>query len=69
MYKDSKFEQIGINFQHNAIDIEDAKSKFAYSCECCCNKGRNVPCDRCGIAVAHNLVVACFVDNTNNASI
>lgn len=61
----SKFEQIGINYQYAARDMEDANNKFEYSCNCCCNRGRNVPCDRCGIAVAHNLVVACFTDKAN----
>jgi hypothetical protein len=63
MYKNNDaFEQIGINYQHDAISIEDANNKFARSCYACCHKGRNVSCDRCGIAVAHNLVVAIFKD-------
>ena len=61
MYNDA-FEQIGINYQHEAVSIEDANKLFARSCNACCHKGRNVPCSRCGIAVAHNFVVAIFKD-------
>ena len=63
MYKNNdSFEQIGVNYQHEAVSIDDANKLFARSCNACCHKGRNVSCDRCGIAVAHNFVVAIFND-------
>lgn len=58
-----KFERIGVNFQYEATSIEQANKSFAYSCECCCNKGVRLECDRCAIAHAHGLVVAYFDDN------
>lgn len=57
-----KFEEIGIQYQYSANNIEQAQKSFKYSCDCCCAKGRNVPCDRCPIAQAHSLVVAFFND-------
>ena len=57
------FEQIGINYQYAALTLEQAKRSFDYSCKCCINKGRNTPCDRCGIEQAHNMVCAIFKDN------
>ena len=56
----TKFEQIGINYQHNARSIADANKSFEYSCNCCCNKGMHLDCDRCAISAVHNMVVACF---------
>lgn len=64
MYNTS-FETIGINHQYDATTPEIASKRFAYSCDCCCKKGRNVPCDKCGIAVAHALVMAIFNDNND----
>jgi hypothetical protein len=58
-----KFERIGVNFQYEASSIEQANRSFEYSCECCCTKGIRLNCDRCAIAQAHSLVVACFDDN------
>lgn len=60
------FEQVGINFQYDARSIEDANKKFEYSCDCCCNKGRNKPCDQCKIAIAHRFIVAFFNDQKTN---
>lgn len=62
------FEQVGINMQYDARSIEDANDKFERSCNCCCNKGRNKPCDKCRIADVHNLVVAFFNDQNHNAN-
>ena len=59
----TKFEQVGINYQYNASNIQEANKSFSYSCNCCCNKGMRIDCDRCAIAHVHNLVVACFNDN------
>lgn len=56
------FEQIGINAQYDANNIHDANKAFAWSCKCCCYKGTRISCDRCGIAFAHDLVVANFRD-------
>ena len=56
----TKFEQIGINMQYDAVNKEDALHKFARSCECCCNKGLHIECDRCAIATVHHLVLASF---------
>lgn len=56
----SKFEQIGVNMQYEAPTKEIAQRKFSRSCECCCNKGLNIKCDRCAIATVHQLVVASF---------
>ena len=56
----TKFEQIVINFQHNAYTKEDAKRYFDYSCTCCCMRGMRIECDRCAIACAHKHVVATF---------
>ena len=58
--KMTKFEQIGINRQYDAASIEEANKTFARSCECCCNRGMHIDCDKCGIAFAHSLVVASF---------
>lgn len=58
----TKFEQVGVNYQYDAKSIEQANKSFAYSCNCCCNKGMRLDCDRCAIAATHNLVVACFND-------
>ena len=56
----TKFEQVGVNMQYESATKEIAQRKFARSCECCCNKGICIECDRCSIAVVHNLVMACF---------
>lgn len=58
----TKFEQVGVNYQYDAATIEQANKSFEYSCACCCHKGMRIKCDRCAIACAHNLVVACFSD-------
>ena len=56
----TKFEQVGINYQYSANSKEDAGRNFRYSCRCCCERGMHIDCDRCGIAVVHNLVIAAF---------
>lgn len=56
----TKFEQIGINYQYDARTKEEANRSFKYSCECCCNRGMHIECERCAIACVHNLVVASF---------
>ena len=58
----TKFEQIGVNYQYDAKTMEQAHKSFMYSCNCCCNKGMRIDCDRCAIAQANALVMACFND-------
>ena len=59
----TKFEQVGVNYQNNAESKEQANRSFRYSCECCCTRGMHIECDRCAIAVAHNLTIAAFENN------
>lgn len=59
----TKFEQIGVNYQNDAESKEQANRSFRYSCECCCTRGMHIECDRCAIAVAHNLTIAAFENN------
>ena len=56
----TKFEQIGINYQYEADSKEKANKSFDYSCKVCCNRGMHLECDKCAIAVVHNLVIASF---------
>ena len=56
----TKFEQVGVNMQYDSDSKEIAQKKFSRSCECCCNKGMQIKCDRCAIATVHQLVVASF---------
>lgn len=59
----TKFEQVGVNYQNDAESKEQANRSFRYSCECCCTRGLHIECDRCAIAVAHNLTIAAFENN------
>ena len=56
----TKFEQVGVNMQYEALTKEIAQKKFSRSCDCCCNKGMQINCDRCQIATVHQLVMASF---------
>ena len=56
----TKFEQVGVNMQYESTTKEIAQQKFSRSCECCCNKGLRINCDRCAIATVNQLVVASF---------
>lgn len=56
----TKFEQVGVNMQYDAPTKEIAIKKFSRSCECCCNKGIRLECDRCSIETVHRLVIASF---------
>lgn len=56
----TKFEQVGVNMQYEAETKEIAVRKFSRSCECCCNKGLQIKCDRCAISTVHQLVIASF---------
>ena len=59
----TKFEQVGVNYQNDAESKEQANRSFRHSCECCCTRGMHIECDRCAIAVAHNLTIAAFENN------
>ena len=59
----TKFEQVGVNMQYESDTKEIARKKFSRSCECCCNKGMCIECDKCSIAVVHQLVMASFENN------
>lgn len=54
----TKFEQIGVNRQYDSTN-----KSFNHSCNCCCNKGMRIECDKCSIAYVHNLIIAYFDDN------
>lgn len=56
----TKFEQVGVNMQYEATTKEVAIRKFSRSCECCCNKGMRIECNKCSIATVYQLVVASF---------
>lgn len=58
----TKFERIGVNYQFDATNIEDANKAFSNSCKCCCNKGIRLECDKCAIEYTHQLIVAYFAD-------
>lgn len=58
----TKFETIGVYYQHNAYSKANANSLFHHSCELCCNRGMHIECDRCAIEAAHSMVIACFDD-------
>ena len=53
-----KFEQIGVCLQNESDTVKEAQCKFARSCEICCNRGLQIKCDQCAIAIAHKLTVA-----------
>lgn len=59
----TKFEQVGVNMQYDSLTKEMAIKRFTRSCECCCNKGIHIDCDKCSIATVHQLVVASFENN------
>ena len=61
----TKFETIGVNRQYEAESTSEANKAFARSCECCCNKGMHLDCDKCTIAHVHSMVVAYFADKAN----
>lgn len=56
----TKFEQVGVNYQYEARNTQEANKSFQYSCKCCCTKGIHLECDRCAIATVHGLMVAYF---------
>lgn len=57
----TKFEQIGVEYQHEACTCHEANKSFKRSCECCVLKGMNISCDRCAIKQAHLQTIACIL--------
>lgn len=57
----TKFEQVGTTYQLESETVAEAMRKFQYSCDVCCCRGMNIPCDRCAIATANKMVVAALV--------
>lgn len=59
----TKFERIGVELQDDAISIEEANQRFAYSCKLCCERGirqkirHNTDVCQCKISEAHELRV------------
>ena len=56
----TKFERIGVSFQHDARSKAEANLSFKYSCRVCCERGLPINCERCAIASANDLTVAAF---------
>ena len=56
----SKFEEIGINRQYEAVNIMEAKRSFEISCEICATKGKYINCAHCMIANVHQLITEIF---------
>lgn len=51
------FDDKGCQLQMESETMSEAQRRFEYSCECCCTKGRRIPCDRCPIAATHEAVM------------
>ena len=51
------FESIGVAKQCSAPSVDYAQKSFKKSCTICVHTGKNIPCDRCHIASAHNDVI------------
>lgn len=58
----TKFEKIGVNYQFDANNIEEANKAFERSCNACCHMGRRAKCKQCAIDCTHTMVVAYFND-------
>lgn len=56
----NKFERVGVNLQYAATNKQQAQRSFSYSCDCCCNMGMRLDCDKCAISHVHSMVVAYF---------
>lgn len=50
------FEEKGVNRQYGAKNVCKANKEFENSCTKCALQGRQIECDRCPIAYAHELV-------------
>ena len=60
----TKIEQISVNRQYEDETVREANKAFDHSCDCCCNRGMKIDCERCSIEFVHSLVVACFNEKT-----
>lgn len=60
----TKFEQVGVNYQHDSCSKREANQNFKYSCRVCCERGIRIECDRCAIAATHSMVVAALESAT-----
>lgn len=56
----TKFEQVGVDLQYDALSVRDAVKSFRYSCKVCCRRGMRIDCDRCAIRATHDMTVASF---------
>ena len=54
----NKFEQNGVNIQNECHTKGMAIERFKKSCNICCLHGLHIECNRCAIAVAHNMAIA-----------
>lgn len=55
-----KFETIGTERQYESASKYEADRNFRISCTICCTRGMHICCDKCAIAVAHDLMTATF---------
>jgi hypothetical protein len=53
----TRFEQIGVNKQYCAHNIDEANNNFSDSCTRCSTSGRHRDCDRCSITLAHEFML------------
>lgn len=56
----TRFEEIGVGFQQNAMSKRDADRSFHSSCRCCCERGMRLNCDRCAIFETHSIMISIF---------
>lgn len=56
----SFFDAKGVQLQEEAETAREAEKRFAYSCRRCGEMGRNVACDSCPIAEAHEVCMDVF---------
>lgn len=56
----TKFEQIGISYQQSSMSKHEANKNFQYSCRVCCNRGLQIDCDRCAIAISNIATISAF---------
>lgn len=49
----TRFQETGVERQETAMTVKAAVRAFERSCDLCCCRGYQTPCDQCPIAVAH----------------
>ena len=57
------FEAVGVDYQHNATNIYEAKKAFKKSCSKCSMQGKYITCDSCAIATVHENILEIFQIN------